>query len=64
MVVVEDVDDDDDDDSDDVVGGVVIGDDGVAAAGKSGLVEYTNSPESVSSSLAPPWLPLSKGGIG
>ena len=62
MVVVEDVDDDDDDDSDDVVGGG--SGDGVVAAGKSGLVEYTNSPESVSSSLAPPWLPLSKGGIG
>ena len=28
-------------------------------AGKSGFVEYTNRPESVSSSLAPPWFPLS-----
>ena len=33
-------------------------DSGVVDAGKSGFVEYTNSPESVSSSLAPPWLPL------
>ena len=30
----------------------------VIVAGKSGFVEYTKSPESVSSSLAPPWLPL------
>ena len=33
-------------------------DSGVVDAGKSGFVEYTKSPESVSTSLAPPWLPL------